>query len=85
MANVEIYFAPWCPYSRRAKQLLDDKQINYTLIDVDTDPSERDVMQQRGAGKSIPQIFIDNVPIGGCDDIYALEASGKLEKLLSNK
>ncbi|HLF66970.1 MAG TPA: glutaredoxin 3 [Gammaproteobacteria bacterium] len=83
MASVEIYFAPWCPYCRRAKQLLDDKQINYTLIDVDTDPNERVVMQQRGGGKTIPQIFIDNVSIGGCDELYALDANGKLDQLLS--
>lgn len=83
MANVELYFAPWCPYCRRAKQLLDEKQVNYTLIDVDAEPSERETMQKRGAGKTIPQIFIDDKPIGGCDDLYALEAEGKLDLLLN--
>jgi glutaredoxin 3 len=84
MANVELYFAPWCPYCRRAKQLLDDKKVNYTLIDVDADPSERDVMQQRGAGKTIPQIFINDKSIGGCDDLYALDAAGELDQLLNH-
>ncbi len=83
MAKVELYFAPWCPYCRRAKQLLDEKQVNYTLIDVDAKPSERDNMQQRGAGHTIPQIFINDKSIGGCDDLYALEAKGELEKLLN--
>ncbi len=83
MTKVEIYFAPWCPYCRRAKQLLDEKQINYTLINVDEEPSQRDTMQTRGAGSTIPQIFINDKPIGGCDALYALEASGDLDKLLT--
>lgn len=82
MAKVELYYAPWCPYCRRAKQLLDEKKINYTLIDVDADPNERDVMQQRGGGHTIPQIFINDKSIGGCDALYALDAAGELEKLL---
>lgn len=82
MTKVELYYAPWCPFCRRAKSLLDEKKVNYTLIDVDAEPSERDVMQQRGAGHTIPQIFINDKPIGGCDDLYALEASGNLDKLL---
>lgn len=83
MAKVEIYFASWCPYCRRAKQLLDEKSVNYTLFDVDAEPSERDNMQKRGGGATIPQIFIDDKSIGGCDDLYALEAKGTLDKLLN--
>ncbi|MGA2654796.1 MAG: glutaredoxin 3 [Gammaproteobacteria bacterium] len=83
MVKVEIYFAPWCPYCRRAKQLLDEKGVNYTLYDVDAEPAERDNMQKRGAGHTIPQIFIDDKPIGGCDDLYALEAKGTLDNLLN--
>ncbi len=83
MATVEIYLATWCPYCRRAKQLLDDKKIEYTLIDVDEKPHAREEMQSRGAGSTIPQIFIDNKPVGGCDSLYALDASGELDKLLN--
>lgn len=83
MTKVEIYYASWCPYCRRAKQLLDEKQVNYTLIDVDAEPEERQVMQQRGAEHTIPQIFINDKPIGGCDAIYALEAAGELDPLLN--
>ncbi len=83
MAKVEIYFAAWCPYCRRAKQLLDDKEVNYTLIDVDEEPGERDIMQQRGGGQTIPQIFINDKPIGGSDALHALDAAGELDKLLN--
>ena len=83
MAVIELYYATWCPYCRRAKQLLDEKQVNYTLIDVDAEPNEREVMQTRGEGHTIPQIFINNKPIGGCDALYALDAAGELDPLLN--
>lgn len=83
MAIVEIYFASWCPYCRRAKELLDEKNVNYTVIDVDAEPNERDNMVKRGGGKTIPQIFINDKPIGGCDDLYQLEAKGELDNLLN--
>lgn len=84
MATVEIYYAPWCPYCRRAKQLLDEKKVNYTLIDVDEEPAERETMQKRGAKHTIPQIFINDKSIGGCDELYALDANGELDKLLNS-
>jgi glutaredoxin 3 len=84
MTKVELYGAEWCGYSFRARQLLDKKMVHYRLIDVDTTPGARDEMVERGGGRTIPQIFIDDEPIGGCDDIHALEATGRLDTMLSS-
>jgi len=82
MIDVVIYTTPSCPYCDRAKKLLNQKGIPFTEIDV-SDPEER----QRLVGKSggcmtVPQIFINDQHIGGCDDLYALEKAGKLDPLL---
>jgi len=85
MPHVEIYLTRWCPYCRRALMLLDHKGVNYTVIDVDTDPSLRKTMQQRSGGvHTVPQIFIGNAHVGGCDDLYALEQQGRLDPLLAD-
>lgn len=85
MANVTIYSTSVCPYCVRAKRLLDDKKVAYTEVDVSS-PAERDKMIQKTGGKrSVPQIFIGDVHIGGCDDLYALNQQGKLDVLLSMK
>lgn len=83
MPKVEIYTKKTCPYCVRAKQLLDHKSIAYTEIRVDEDPKDLEMMLLRAEGRrSVPQIFINDFGIGGCDDLYALDQAGKLDSLL---
>lgn len=82
-ATVEIYTWRTCPFCIRAKALLDKKGVEYTEYAIDGDEAARSKMAQRANGRrSVPQIFINEQPIGGCDDIYALNAQGKLDPLL---
>ncbi|VEP15219.1 glutaredoxin 3 [Hyella patelloides LEGE 07179] len=82
-ANVEIYTWSSCPFCIRAKALLDKKGIDYQEYCIDGDNVAREEMAERANGKrSLPQIFIDEQHVGGCDDIHALEYQGKLDKLL---
>ena len=81
MATLIIYTTPYCPYCSRAKQLLDHKQVSYQEIDV-SDRSLRPDMTKITGGTTVPQIIIDGEPKGGCDELYALERSGELDKLL---
>ena len=82
-ANVEIYTWSRCPFCIRAKGLLDRKGVEYSEYCIDGDEEARTEMKQRANGRSsLPQIFIDDRHIGGCDDIYDLEAKGELEALL---
>lgn len=82
-AKVEIYTWSRCPFCIRAKGLLDQKGVEYTEYCIDGDEDARDEMRSRANGKSsLPQIFIDDRHIGGCDDLYDLESKGKLEALL---
>ncbi len=81
--TVEIYTTRTCPFCIRAKQLLDQKGVNYNEIDVGTDPSLRSSMTQRANGKrTVPQIFVGSTHVGGCDDLYAMDRAGKLDPLL---
>lgn len=83
MAKVEIYTKKTCSYCVRAKQLLDSKKVSYTEITVDDNPQDLEVMLQRAEGRrTVPQIFINDRGIGGCDDLYALNSAGKLDELL---
>ncbi len=83
MANVEIYTWSTCPFCIRAKALLDKKQVDYIEYTIDGDEEERGKMATRANGRrTLPQIFINDQHIGGCDDIYGLEAKGKLDQLL---
>ena len=82
-AKVEIYTWSYCPYCIRAKRLLDTKGVEYQEYCIDGDENARDKMRVRANGKSsLPQIFIDDRHIGGCDDLHALERKGELEPLL---
>lgn len=84
MAHVEIYTTQVCPYCVRAKDLLQRKGITPIEFRVDLNDSLRDEMLQRAQGRrTVPQIFIDGVHVGGCDDLYALESAGKLEGMLN--
>ena len=84
MAKVEIYTWSTCPYCRRAKELLNSKGVDYEEYDITGDEAARAKMVERtGGSKSVPQIFIDNKHVGGCDDIHALDDQGKLDTLLA--
>ena len=84
MAVVEIYTTAYCPYCVRAKALLEHKGAEFTEIKVDGDMQLREQMTQRAnGGYTVPQIFIDQKHIGGCDDMMALEARGQLDALLA--
>ena len=81
---VEIYTTPICPYCHAAKRLLQKKGIAYSEIDVSRDPALRAAMTQRAMGRrTVPQIFVGDTHVGGCDDLYALEDAGKLDPLLA--
>ncbi len=83
MVKVEIYTQPWCGYCTRAKNLLDDKGVAYEEIDVMMEPARKREMIERAEGRtSTPQIFIDGKPVGGSDDIAALNRKGELDRLL---
>ena len=83
MAEIEIYTTMLCPYCHRAKSLLDSKGVRYKEIDVSYDPDGRKAMTERAGGRTtVPQIFIDGRPIGGSDELAALDDKGKLDCLL---
>lgn len=85
MRPVEIYTTPTCGYCAMAKRLLQRKGVNYREIDVSADPSLRATMVQRANGRrTVPQIFIGPVHVGGSDDLHALEHAGKLDALLAD-
>lgn len=85
-AKVEIYISPFCGYCSRAKRLLSSKGVEFTEYDVLADSSLRDEMQKRAPGSyTVPQVFIDGVPVGGSDDIHDLDRQGKLDALLAGK
>jgi glutaredoxin 3 len=81
MSTIVIYTTPWCPYCVRAIAFLNDKKITYTNIDV-SDNDERAKMWALTGGRTVPQILINDQPIGGCDELLALDKSDKLDKLL---
>ena len=81
---VEIYTWQTCPFCLKAKSLLDKKNIEYTEYKIDGDDAARQKMIERtGGARSLPQIFVDKSNhVGGCDDLHALEKSGKLDQLI---
>lgn len=82
MPTVVMYSTGFCPYCVRARMLLDRKRVIYTDIRVDLEPELRAEMIQRSGRTSVPQIFIDDFHVGGCDDMYTLEQQGRLDPLL---
>ena len=83
MAKVEIYTSPFCGFCYRAKMLLQDKGAEFEEIDIMTDPGRRPEMMQRAEGShTVPQIFIGDAHIGGCDELLALDYKGGLDPLL---
>ena len=85
MANVEIYTWRMCPFCIRAKHLLDQKGVTDTEYAIDGDEAARSQMVARGSDgkRSVPQIFINDQHIGGCDAIHNLERQGQLDALLA--
>lgn len=84
MAKVEIYYWTTCPYCQRARALLEAKGVDYEGYDITGDDAARAKMIERTGGpKSVPQIFIDDKHIGGCDDLHALDDKGELDPLLN--
>ena len=82
MPKIEVFCTPYCPYCVRAKKLLEQKNVEYEDIRVDQDPERHDEMIKRSNRTSVPQIFIDDYHVGGCDDLFDLEAEGTLDARL---
>ncbi|HEU4550204.1 MAG TPA: glutaredoxin 3 [Rhizomicrobium sp.] len=84
MKPVRIYTTPICPYCVRAKALLKKKGVEPEEIDVFMDSDARSDMEKKSGGaRTVPQIFVGDTHVGGCDELYALERSGKLDSLLA--
>lgn len=83
MAKVIIYCSNWCPFCVRAKTLLSNKGASFEEISVDGKPDVRAQMAKKAGRTSVPQIWIDELHVGGCDELFALERSGKLDALLA--
>ncbi|MEA3332089.1 MAG: glutaredoxin 3 [Pseudomonadota bacterium] len=84
MAEITIYSTQVCPYCVKAKQLLSAKGATFKEIDISGDPALVEEAQTRSGGrKTVPQIFIGDLHVGGCDELYALDAAGKLDGLLT--
>lgn len=80
--RVVMYFTDWCPYCTRARNLFDAKGVAVEEIDVDAVPGAREEMMARSGRDTVPQIFIGDEHIGGCDDLFALDAAGGLDPKL---
>jgi glutaredoxin 3 len=86
MPAVEIYTTPFCPYCIAAKDLLARKGVSFKEINVMGDAARRNEMVERAhGGRTVPQIFIGDTHVGGCDDLYGLDETGKLDALLGSK
>lgn len=83
MVDVVMYSTPWCPFCVRAKRLLTEKGVVFTDIDISGSGELRQEMIQRSGQRTVPQIWIGEQHIGGCDDLYALERKGQLDSLLA--
>ena len=84
MAAITLYTSKMCGYCFAAKRLLKDKGADFEEIDVTFNPSARQAMMERaGGGRSVPQIFIDDRHVGGCDELHALDRDGELDSLLA--
>jgi glutaredoxin 3 len=82
-ADVRVYTTDYCPYCNRAKDLLRKKGVTFEEIDVTNSQEQRQFLIEATGQRTVPQIFINQKPVGGCDDLYALERAGKLDALLA--
>jgi glutaredoxin 3 len=86
MALVEIYMRDYCYYCQSAKELLNRKGVSFTEIDITGKPERRIEMINRANGRTtVPQIFVGTTHVGGCDDLRAREAAGRLDALLASR
>ena len=84
MKPVEIYTTPFCGFCHAAKRLLTQKGVSYSEIDLSKEPGRRgEMMTRANGGRTVPQIFIGEDHIGGCDELYALQNAGRLDKMLA--
>ena len=84
MKSVEIYTSPLCGFCHAAKRLLSQKGVEFAEVDVLANPDRKPEMVQRAnGGRTVPQIFVGDLHVGGCDDLYELERKGDLDKLLA--
>ncbi len=83
MVKIEIYSKNYCPYCTKVKALFDRKGVKYTEFDIQNDAEKQAEMMKRAEGRrTVPQVFIDDIGYGGCDDLYALDSAGKLDAIL---
>jgi glutaredoxin 3 len=82
MSKIIIYSKEVCPYCVRAKALLQKKGVAFEEIKITDDKTKQEMIEKSGGRMSVPQIFINEKHIGGCDDLYALDKSGELDKIL---
>lgn len=83
MPTIEIYTTSTCPYCKRAKALLQQKGQQYEETNVEDQAVRAKMTDRAGGVRTVPQIFIDGTHVGGCDDLYALDAAGKLDPMLA--
>lgn len=84
MPDIVVYASAFCPYCQRAQALLNQKGVSYTVLDVDRDPDLWQDLVERTGRTTVPQIFIGDRHIGGCDELLALDGRGELDPLLSD-
>ena len=82
MARVEMYVKTFCPYCYRAEMLLESKGVEFETYLLDSAERRQEMIERANGRTTVPQIFIDDHHVGGCDDLYALDREGKLEQLL---
>ena len=84
MKPVEIYTSPLCGFCHAAKRLLNSKGVAFSEVDIARDPGRRaEMIQRANGGRTVPQIFVGDDHVGGCDELYALDRAGKLDSLLA--
>ncbi|WP_438959742.1 glutaredoxin 3 [Nereida sp.] len=84
MKTVELYTSPLCGFCHSAKRLLSQKGVSFLEINILAQPDRKGEMIKRAnGGRTVPQIFIGDIHVGGCDDLFALDRAGKLDKLLA--
>jgi glutaredoxin 3 len=79
---VTVYVSDWCPYCQRAKGLLAEKNVEFSEINIEDDAKLREEMIARSNRRTVPQIFIGDKHVGGCDDLFELDRSGELDRLI---
>jgi glutaredoxin 3 len=87
MANIVIYSKDYCPYCTKAKALIAQKGFANSVKEIDITHDEKlqaEMMEKSGGRRTVPQIFINDTHVGGCDDLYALNSAGKLDSLLKS-